>query len=367
MQKQIKKLCLIRSLSLFSFLLSGCLSKEEKAVQHAIEKELEQLKSTDIQSIQNCIVTEKLLPPNTDTAELEEDITSIFTLFYKNFHYKTEKITVKENKASAKLKLSIIDTKKLAKDFSKASLKKHIEQGAAPTAVEFSIHDSYLLLEKLLQKNRYKSKNIEAHISLTKEKDSWKILHTPELQNLLTGNFLSYVTDCNLLSPKEILNTHLSSLKQFDAEQMKIYLSLDTLFDTNDAYNNSIAHAIAQQVSTCFDFKILSEKKEDTSAVVTVSIVSVDFHNIMEIYKKELSKWLKTSESLSIGSEGRRKKEQEILLSCIEKNQKTASHTVEIHLENDGVNWKIQMSEEIAKAIFGNIQEAVTEFPVAAS
>lgn len=367
MKKQIKKLLLIISLSLFSFLLSGCLSKEEKAVQHAIEKELNQLKSTDIQTIQNCIATEKFLPHDADTEELEEDVTSIFTLFYKNFHYKTERITVKENKASAKIKLSVIDTKKLAKDFSKASLKKHIEQDAAPTAVEFSMHDSYLLLEKLLQKNNYKSKNITADISLIKENENWKILHTPELQDLLTGNFLSYVTDCNLLSPKEILKTHLNSMKQFDAEQMKIYLSLDTIFDTNDAYNHSIAHTIAQQISTCFDFKILSEKKEDTSATVTVSIVSVDFHSIMEVYKKELSKWLKTSESLSIGSEGRRQKEQEILLSCIEKNQKTVSHNVEVHLENDGVNWKIQMSEEIVEAVFGDIQEAVTGFPVAAS
>ena len=123
------------------------------------------------------------------------------------------------------------------------------------------MHDSYLLLEKLLQKNNYKSKNITADISLIKENENWKILHTPELQDLLTGNFLSYVTDCNLLSPKEILKTHLNSMKQFDAEQMKIYLSLDTIFDTNDAYNHSIAHAIAQQISTCFDFKILSEKK----------------------------------------------------------------------------------------------------------
>ena len=61
------------------------------------------------------------------------------------------------------------------------------------------------------------------------------------------------------------------------------------------------------------------------------------------------------------------KKEQEILLSCIEKNQKTVSHNVEVHLENDGVNWKIQMSEEIVEAVFGDIQEAVTGFPVAAS
>lgn len=361
MNKQTQKLFLALSFCFFVFLLSGCLSKEEKAVQHAVEKELNQLKSTDIKTIQNCITAKDLLPYDGDTEELEEDIASIFTLFYKNFQYKTEKITVTKNNASAKVKLSILDTKKLAKDFSKASLKKHIEQDAAPTAVEFSIHDSYLLLEKLLQKNNYKTKEVTAILSLAKEKETWTVLHTPELQELLTGNFLSYITDCNLLSPKEIVKTHFSTIQQFDAEQLKIYLSLDTLLDTEDTYNNSIAHAIAQQINTCFDFKILDEKKEDTTAVVTVSIVSANFHSIMETYKEELSKWVKTSDALSAGSEGRRQKEQELLLFCIENNHNTVSRDVEIPLINDGVNWKIEMNEEIAEAIFGNVQKELLD------
>ena len=361
MNKQTKKLFLFLSLCLFSFLLSGCLNKEEKSVKDAVEKELNQLKSNHIETIQNCITAEKFLPYYKDTKELEENVTSIFTLFYKDFSYKIEKITVEDNEASAKVKFSVIDTQKLAKDFSKASLEKHIEQDAAPTAVEFSIRDSYLLLEKLLQKNTYKTKDITASLSLEKEKEIWKVLHTPKLQEALTGNFLSYVTDCNLLSPKEIVNTHFNSIKQFDAEQMKIYLSLDNLLDTEDEYSNSIVHAIAQQISKCFDFKILGEKKEDAEAVVTASIVSANFHSIMETYKEELSKWLETSESLAVGSEGRRQKEQEMLLSCIENNQNTVSHDVEIHLINDGVNWKIQMNEEIAEAVFGNIQEELLD------
>lgn len=113
-----------------------------------------------------------------------------------------------------------------------------------------------------MQKNHYKTKNITAKLSLVKEKESWKVLHNPSLQEALTGNFLSYVTDCNLLSPKEIVKTHFSSIKQFDAEQMKIYLALDTLFETEDTYNSSVAHAVASQISECFDFKILGEKKK---------------------------------------------------------------------------------------------------------
>ena len=49
MNKRTKKLFLLLSLCLFYFLLSACLSKEEKAVKHAIEKELNQIKSDDMQ------------------------------------------------------------------------------------------------------------------------------------------------------------------------------------------------------------------------------------------------------------------------------------------------------------------------------
>lgn len=91
MNKRTKKLFLLLSLCLFYFLLSACLSKEEKAVKHAIEKELNQIKSDDMQTIQNCIAAEELLPYYGDTEELEEDVASIFTLFYKDFNYKIEK------------------------------------------------------------------------------------------------------------------------------------------------------------------------------------------------------------------------------------------------------------------------------------
>lgn len=85
----------------------------------------------------------------------------------------------------------------------------------------------------------------------------------------------------------------------------------------------------------------------------------MDFHSIINSYKKKVSKWLKTSEALSAGTQGRREKEREILISCIEKNKKTFSQKLDIHLVNDGVNWKIQMDSEISNAIFGDAKNAV--------
>jgi len=85
----------------------------------------------------------------------------------------------------------------------------------------------------------------------------------------------------------------------------------------------------------------------------------VDFEQILQTYQEELSKWLKTSAALAGGSEGRRQKEYELLLSCMEQNKAVVSHDVEIPLVNDGVNWKIQMTPEVSQAVFGDVQNAL--------
>ena len=52
------------------------------------------------------------------------------------------------------------------------------------------------------------------------------------------------------------------------------------------------------------------------------------------------------------GAQGRREKERDLLLSCIDDNTDTISKDITIHLYNDGINWKIQMDSDIAEAVF---------------
>lgn len=117
--------------------------------------------------------------------------------------------------------------------------------------------------------------------------------------------------------------------------------------------------AVTEQIHQSFDFKIKKETIDGTSAVVQTAITSVDFEQILQTYQEELSKWLKTSAALAGGSEGRRQKEYELLLSCMEQNKAVVSHDVEIPLVNDGVNWKIQMTPEVSQAVFGDVQNAL--------
>ena len=356
---QKRKLFLCVCCLLAIFFVSGCDSREEKQVRNAVEKELRLLKTADNNIAAQYIQSEDLIQLSPNAEILSEDITHIFQLFYKNFSYETNKISIKKNRAVVHTNLKILDSQKLAKDFVCLSLKKSIEQEAMPSEVQPSSIASYELLRKLLESETYKTKTVSADSSLKKEKEQWTVLHTSELDDILTGHFFSYITDPELLSPSEIVKTHFKTIKGFDSEQLKLYLSLDSLADAGDSYGNTLIHAVTGQISRSFDFKIKEETIDNTSAIVQASITSVDFQSIFQNYQEELAKWLKTSEALAGGIEGRRQKEHELLLSAVEKNKAFLSRDVKIPLINDGVNWKIQMTPELSQAIFGDMQDTL--------
>lgn len=212
-----------------------------------------------------------------------------------------------------------------------------------------------------MQSNEYKTVSKTVDIPLSKKDGEWQLIHTPELDSALTGNFLEYTSNPNLLSPKEIVQVHFDAMKEFTLEHWKSYLQLSHLADTSSEYNIHITDAVIEQISHFFDYKILKQKTEQNSASVQVRVTSIDFQSILNSYQKKVSKWLKTSEALSVGASGRREKEKELFLSCIQKNEKTSSHEISIPLTNDGFSWKIQMDSEISDAIFGDISSLINE------
>lgn len=342
-------------------LLSGCSSKEEKEIRHVVEQELDGLKNTDPQTVRDYLDAEEIFSDFTEEDDSSSDIAEIFTLFYQNFSYNIKKVNADENHADVKLKITTLNMQELAKDYMTESLKKRITLDATPSSVDFSLNDSYLLQEDLLKTKEYETAESTVLIELEKNDKTWEICRTKELDDALTGNFRQYMMDSSLLSPSEIVEIHFQTIKDFDSEQLKIYLSLDQLLDTDTEYNRAVAHAIAEQINRVFDYKILSEEIDGTEATVTTSITSVNSQSTLDHYSESLSAWLETSESLAVGEDGRREKERELLLSSIESSSDTTTRKINIHLENDGVNWKIQMDSEIAQAVFGDIQTAMDD------
>lgn len=350
-----------------ALLLTGCVSKEERAVKQTVSAELDQLKNPDKKTIEKYLSIRELFPDKgtseKDNGEgsVDPDIAQIFTRYFKDFSYTVDNVKIKDTKASATVTVTNLDAHALAEDYTAAALKKRITCDANPSQVEFSLKDSYLLLGETLKKNKYKLVDTTFDLKLKQKDDTWTLVRSEDLDNQITGGFLTYMADSDLLPPQEVVKIHFNTIKEFDTEQLNIYLSLDSLLDTDDTYSSSIAHAMAEQIHACFDFKILDSKNNERNALVKVQITSSDFKSIVSSYQEQLSGWLQTSQAMAGGAEGRREKERQLLLESIEKNNASTTREVDIALVNDGTSWKMQMDENVALAILGGVDSALAD------
>lgn len=364
MKIQPKKMFFAALLFSLTAALTGCAMSDKSDVKKAVKAELDQLKNPGDDTIRQYLSSDDLFPENQEESasrDIGPEITEIFTQFFEKFSYHIDKINVNKTNATATVTVKNIDANALARDYTAAALKKRITSDANPSQVEFSLKDSYLLLGNTLKNNEYKLKETTFDMNLKCKKEKWTVQHDEDLDNKLTGHFLSYMADSNLLTPEEVVEIHFGTIQEFDTEQLNIYLSLDSLLDTDDTYSSSIAHAMAAQIGRFFDFELLDSKNDQRNATVNMRITSSDFKSIMDNYQENLAVWLQTSEAFSGGAKGRREKERKLLLESIEQNNASTVTEIAISLVNDGMSWKMQMNEDIAQAILGGVDSALAD------
>ncbi|MCB5713728.1 hypothetical protein NE689_14665 [Lactonifactor longoviformis] len=357
-----------RKLLLFTLLLlilvclfGGCQKSEKSQVKAAATRELDLLKDLDDKTIEKYISYEDLYPSGEIHQEVSSKIKNIFSRFYENFSYKILDIQVKNETARVTVRLNTIDAETLAKDYSRASMKKRIASSANPEGVEYSLEDYYLLLGELLDENQYDTVENNCTLKLSKESNTWKLEHSSRLDDQLVGGFVSYLKDPNLFAPEEIVEIHFDTLKEFDTEQLNRYLGIDTLFDADDAYSRSLTQELTNQISDHFDYRILKESDDGHTATVTAEITSYDAKSILNSYEKKLDSYLNSSQAFADGESGRLKKSSQLLLNSIKANKSASSTKLDLTLINDGTSWKLQMNEDVAQAILGGMGEAVKE------
>jgi hypothetical protein len=348
------------SLALIS-LLGGCKKSEKSQVKAAATKELELLEDLDDKTIETYISYQELYPSDEAPQEVSSKVRDIFPKFFEDFSYKLLDIKIKEDTARVTVRLNTIDAEALAKDYSRASMKKRIASSANPEGVEYSLEDYYLLLGELLDENQYETVENNCTLKLKKENDTWELEHSSSLDDQLVGGFVSYLEDPNLFSPEEIVEIHFDTLKEFDTEQLNRYLGIDSLFDADDSYSRSITQELTRQISDNFDYRILKEKDDGHTATVTAEITSYDAKSILNAYEKSLDAYLKSSQAFADGENGRLKKSSRLLLDSIKANKSSSTTKIELTLVNDGTSWKLQMDEDVAQAIVGSMGEAVEE------
>ena len=342
----------------FVVLLAGCATSTKAEVKKAVSEELDLLKNLDPDTTQKYISYEDLFSDASQSSSISPEIEEVFSLFFKNFNYKIMEVNVdKDSKeADASVRLTTIDAKSLAHDFASAHLREEILKNASTgTDSNASAQEHYLLLGKLLKKGDYEKVESNCTIHLVCQDDSWVILKDATLENDLVGGLLTYLSDPGILSPSETVSVYMKTLKDMDAEQMNTFLNLDSVLNSEDETEKSIATALVEQVHKCFNYKVTNETDLGYTAQVTLSITSFDSDAILSAYQKQLDQYLATAEAVMEGSEGRLAKSQEFLLDAINSNEDTATSEVTLNLTNDGVDWNVELGSEIGKALFGNL------------
>ena len=129
---------------LAAFAVMGCSHADKTEVKEVVTNELNLLKNLDTDTVQKYVSYNELFPDVPEETRLSTEVEEVFSLFFKDFDYKILNINVdKDNKtASAKLKLSTIDTKALAKDFDISHLEDAILQDSGSHDTEEDSSDT---------------------------------------------------------------------------------------------------------------------------------------------------------------------------------------------------------------------------------
>lgn len=347
-------------------MIIGCSHSEKADVKGVITNELDLLKNLDSDTVQKYISYKELFPDATEKIELSREVEEVFSLFFQDFDYKILRIKVDKDKkeASASLKLTTIDAKALAKDYTVSHLKDAILNAADSASHNTeeqsdSMEDRYLILNELLKDHTYKIVETDCTLTLQNngtDREDWEIRRSHDLENSLVGGLITYLSNSDLLTPEETLTVYLNTLKTMDQDQMSNYLGLESLLTTSDSAKNSIASALVEQMHKTFDFKITDSDVESYHAVIQTEITTFDSDAILKAYQKELDEYLASPDAVIDGPQKRYNHSLELLLHNIEKNTGTLTHPAVFVLTNDGASWKLQDDgHSIGAGIFGNL------------
>lgn len=347
-------------------MIIGCSHTDKTDVEGVITNELDLLKNLDSDTAQKYISYKELFPDATEKTERSKEVEEVFSLFFQDFDYRILRIKVDKDKkeASANLKLTTIDARALARDYTISHLEEAILNAADSASQNTeeqsdSMEDRYLILNELLKDHTYKTVETDCTLTLqniSTDGEEWEIKRTHDLENSLVGGLITYLGDSDLLTPEETLTVYLNTLKTMDQDQMSNYLGLESLLSTSDTAKNSIASALVEQMHKNFDFKITDSTVESYQAVIQTEITTFDSDAILKAYQEELDEYLSSPEAVIDGAQKRYNHSLELLLRNIEKNTGTLTHPVVFVLTNDGASWKLQDDgHSIGAGIFGNL------------
>lgn len=330
----------------------------------AAEYELELIRELDADTIQSFVSYENITNSQGSAEGAGDEASEAVQLFFKNFSYNILTETIEGDKATVSVNISNLDAKSLARDLRTTILRESVSSypDINPDA-EPSISDYYSLLRDTLQNNHYEITVTTAYFHLVKDPTGWTILADSQLEDELTGGFISCMNDPMLLSPETVLSAYLDTFSGFDSSQWMAFLDISDVFATyNTDYYPLIDEEYISQIADSFDYEILRCQTEDDTASVDVRINSIDLKSVLTVYKKSLLDYAATTQSLRDDDVTVSNEISRLLLEALQQNDKTASTDIVMKLSNNGKTWNVTFDEAFTNALMGDVSQAIDTF-----
>ena len=346
---------------LVAVLLVGCLRSGSRSVRKAIALELDPLKKLDSDTVSRYVPQELLFPDDSDGQVSSDQICDVFTMFFKDFDYKVRSVSIDGDKAEALLSVRTPDAGSLASDYVSSILETLImNQADNPSTypTDITLEERFLILNRLLSQNTYENVRNDYTINLNRVDGQWFISQDSSLRNSLVGGLITYLSDSELLSPKDTLLVYLGALEKMNIEQMGSFLGLESLLHSGDSGKNAIAQALLDKIHENYSYSIGEESVDGFKASVNASIVTIDSDSVLSSYQDTLTEYMNSPDALIDGADARQEKTQEFLLEQIQNDPPVLESETVFYLTNDGISWKLDdPGKSLSSALFGSLAQ----------
>jgi len=186
---------------------------------------------------------------------------------------------------------------------------------------------------------------------------------------LLVFTCIFSLTGCGEIKKAETsVNGLLTAFKNADIESAQKYINLDDLKEA-DGEEDSITsdtEFLIQNMFKQLDYKIISsEKKDDSTVVVTTEITNTDMKPVMgEFFANALQYAFSNAfaEPQPTEEETNKKMEELLITSLTKEDLATVTNTVDITVvKAEDKSWKIKSDDAFLDALLGGLYKATKE------
>ena len=317
----------------------------------AVRRTVRQLSSMDEEAILRLLSPER-------TADSTQDYTAqarALGCFFDQSSCRILRSDRDKDRAQVTVQISAPDARSLASDIRLDMIRTRILTDSVPP------DQTYDAMARLLEENTYPQTDTEGVLVLEKQNGVWNLVPDSSLPSLLLGGLPEALQDPYLVTPSEVAGTWLEQIVSMSAEEWASIFQISDLFSTYAENASEIDLEFLTRAKDAFSYGEIREETDASSSEVHVSVTGIDTAAILGSYREKLISYGETIDAITDDSVTLSAKSAQLLLDSIKEADSTRTCDAVIYMENDGSGWVITDASRFTDALFGGMDEAVSE------